>query len=138
MTAVQFLTTAREGLARIMDENPRGWFFGNIVQNWDTENNCGTCCCFEGWLPAIFPETRWAQNRPDSSNIRVWVGDSVFCPQLLGVEMSVWFWRSITGPYSQTKLGEPNLPGNCTYAEFDAFLGRVIERLESGDLNPMM
>jgi hypothetical protein len=133
MTAVEFLTTAREGLARIIQENPRGWYFGNIVQNWDSEHGCGKRCCLEGWLPAIFPQIRWEQAYP---GIRIRVDGEPFTPQRLGVQMSPNFWRAITGPYRQVHLGEPILGANCTYAEFDAFLGRVIERIKSGDLDP--
>lgn len=78
--------------------NPKKFQMGTYITGWDSEHNCGTCCCIEGWLPVIIPnEVTWGLpfGAPFLRN-----GDTSFYPSRLSIPLKdhAWSQLTISGP----------------------------------------
>lgn len=67
-------------LADFLDNLPRKkFFFGDVVNEFDEKNHCGSVCCAVGWCPTVFPR-HWK-----------WTGDT-FDDYYVGLKESTTFW----------------------------------------------
>lgn len=72
--------------------DPSRFCMDNFITKWDTEHNCGTCCCIEGWLPVILPDqAKWI----DNISVRTKNGES-FYPIRIGIPMTKRLWTKLT------------------------------------------
>lgn len=111
--------------------NPEKFQMGRYVTEWDSEHNCATCCCIEGWLPVIFPKQLAWVGRGSSPIIIT--SDESFYPERIGIPLQMRAWNDLTlgGPPEFAVKSYINAP----YSEVKEIWIKYINAIRAGELD---
>lgn len=101
-----------------------GFDFSDYVKQWDKVHKCGTVCCMEGWLPAIFPDkVHWSEYL-----VRINGEERSFYPSRVGIPLSHGIWITLTAEGTE-------LNPSASFSEVKQLWEDIISEIKQGELD---